>query len=217
MELTHWDSDYMIDLVIVSSGRTAELKAMTQKCIDSFHATCLGRVIVVGEYPVQYRGAVTIQQSKPFNYNRCLNDGFKLTTMNWVCFANNDVEFMEGWSDCIKSGYRSISCLNPGWPFHKGMRGVVEGYRVGYELTGWCLILDRSVMERIGGFPTDVAFWMSDNLYGDILQHYKIKHALVSDCKVSHHPSTTLLRSPNKVELTSGQQEKYNKAREKWI
>lgn len=217
MELTRWDSENMIDLVVVSSARNAMLKDMTQKCIDSFHSTCLGRVIVVEEYPVKYKGAVNITQSKPFNYNKCLNDGFKLTTMDWVCFANNDVEFIDGWADCIQSGYKSISCLNPGWKFHEGMKGVVTGYRIGYELCGWCLIVHRGVMERIGGFPTEVAFWMSDNLYGDILQHYKIKHALVTTCKVKHNPSTTLLKVSNRIELTSGQQDKYDKAKQKWI
>ena len=217
MELASWDSDRMIDLVVVSSGRTKELIKMTQGCIDSFHRTCLGRVIVVDEYDVQYKNAETIPQFKPFNYNQCLNDGYQLTTMNWVCFANNDVEFMPGWANCIDSGYKSISCLNLGWKFHEGIKGMVEGYRIGYELCGWCLILHRGVMERIGGFPEEVSFWKSDDLYADVLKHHRIKHALDCRCKVKHLTSVTLMKSKDKHELTDGQVEKYERAKEKWI
>jgi GT2 family glycosyltransferase len=216
MELISWDSGRMIDLVVVSSGRTKELISMTQGCIDSFHRTCLGRVIVVGEHPIKYLGAMTIPQYKPFNYNQSLNDGFRLTTMDWICFANNDVTFLPDWSNCIDSGYKSISCLNPGWRFHEGMKGVVEGYRIGYELCGWCLILHRGVMERIGGFPTDVDFWHSDDLYADVLRKYGIKHCLDARCSVRHNASTTLLKSKDKIELTMGQEDKYKKAKEKW-
>jgi hypothetical protein len=217
MEMIRWDSGHLIDLIIVSSGRTKELISMTQNCIDSFHKTCLGRVIVVGEFPIEYHGATTIPQDKPFNYNQSLNKGFLLTSADWVCFSNNDVEFLGNWADCIDHGYKSLSCLNPGWKFHEGMKGIVEGYRIGYELCGWCLILHRGVMERIGGFPEEVRFWKSDDLYADILKHYKIKHALISSCKIKHNPSTTLLQSGKLKELTTGQEEKYQKAKEKWI
>lgn len=216
MEMIRWDSDRMIDLVVVSSGRTKALRDMTQHCIDTFHATSLGRVIVMEEYPIEYRGAKTVRQSKPFNYNRTLNEGMKYTSMDWICFSNNDVEFLEGWSTIVDHGYLSLSPLNPGWKFHENMKGVVEGYRIGYELCGWCLIVHRGVLERIGGFPEDVSFWMSDNLYADVLKHFKIKHALVADCRVKHNPSTTLLQSSNLKELTTGQQEQYEKAKKKW-
>ena len=216
MDLVRWASENLIDLVVVSSGRTPELVHMTQGCIDSFHKTCLGRVFVVGEYPIKYRNARTILQQKPFNYNQSLNDGFKLTTTDWVCFANNDVQFLDGWASCISHGYKSVSCLNPGWRFHEGMTGVKEGYRIGYELCGWCLIVHRGIIELIGGFPEDVRFWKSDDLYADVLKHYGIKHALISNCKVKHNPSITLLKSKDLKELTSGQEKNYLKAKEKW-
>lgn len=216
MDLVRWDSGHLIDLVIVSSGRTKEYIRMTQNCINSFHKTCLGRVFVVEDEDVKYKCATVIPQQKPFNYNQCLNDGFKLTTTDWVCFANNDVEFIDGWAFCIDHGYKSVSCLNPGWRFHEGMNGVVEGYRIGYELCGWCLIVHRGIIELIGGFPEDVKFWHSDDLYAEVLKHYGIKHALVSNCKVKHNPSTTLLRSKDLKELTQGQNKDYLKAKEKW-
>jgi hypothetical protein len=133
-----------------------------------------------------------------------------------VCFANNDVQFLDGWASCISHGYKSVSCLNPGWLFHQGMNGVQEGYRIGYELCGWCLIVHRGIIELIGGFPEDVRFWKSDDLYADVLKHYGIKHALISNCKVKHNPSTTLLKSKDLKELTSGQEKNYLKAKEKW-
>jgi len=206
----------MIDLVVVSSGRTPELIEMTRNCIASFQHTCTGKIVVVEEYPVRYDARV-IAQSKPFNYNQCLNDGMDCTTADWVCFANNDVVFMDGWAKIIEYGYESVSPFCPGWFKHKGYTGLNEGYSIGIELCGWCIVANRHMIRRIGGFPTGVDFWLSDNLYADVLIHHGIKHAMIGDCHVKHVPSRTLIGHPNQTLYTSGQVSKYNEARKQWI
>jgi len=171
---------------------------------------------MVEEFSVKYK-AMVIQQRKPFNYNQCLNDGFKCSKAEWVCFANNDTEFLPGWDKIIEYGYDSVSPLNPSWFKQAGMSGVCEGYEVGKHICGWCIVVKSTVLKKIGGFPDDVECWMSDNLYADVLQYYGIKHALITDCKVRHTPSTTLLQSKNIAYLTDGQEKIYQEARKKWI
>ena len=209
-----------IDLVVVSNGRSPELIDMTQRCIDSFHRTTktICHVVCVEKYPIGYAGATVVNQPEPFCYNKCLNEGYKYTDARWICFANNDVIFMEGWDDIIHYGYDSVSPLNPGWFLHtEPDSGAKEGYEIGKHVCGWCLVVKRSVMEKIGGFPEGVDFFYSDNLYADVLRYHGIKHALVTNCRVSHKPSTTLYGS-SEFEYFVGtvQENKYKKAKEKW-
>jgi len=206
----------MIDLVLVSNTQNDAIRAMTQRCIDSFRKTCIGNVIVVEETDRKYQ-AKMVRQPYPFNYNRCLNEGAKQSKAQWICFANNDCEFLPGWDKIIEYGYDSVSPLNPGWFKQAGLTGVAEGYEVGIHVCGWCIIVKRSVLNRIGGFPEDVEFWYSDNLYADVLRYYGIKHALITHCQVRHTPSVSLLQSKDLAYLTDGQTGKYEVARKKWV
>ena len=80
------------------------------------------------------------------------------------------------------------------------MSGVVffGGLKVGYEvgikgqLLGWCIIMDRVVMEKIGEFDCPVNFWYSDNVYAEQLKAAGIKHALVGNSRVRHFTSRSL-------------------------
>jgi GT2 family glycosyltransferase len=80
------------------------------------------------------------------------------------------------------------------------------------------LVVKRSVINKIGGFPEDVDFFYSDNLYADVLRYHGIKHALISSCMVSHKPSTTLYWSKDfEYFVGTVQENKYKIAREKWL
>jgi len=203
----------MIDLVVVSKGSSPTFIKMTQQCLDSFR---WGKKVVLEETTATYHDATTIKQPIPFNYNHCLNEGLKHCEAEWVCFSNNDVEFLDGFEKIISYPYESMSPKNPIWGRHKDIDGVQEGYNVGLELCGWCIVAKKEMIERIGGFPEDVSFWCSDNLYGDVLIHLGIIHALIGDCHAIHNPSRTLFSSPNLGNLTHGQAVIYNEVKKKW-
>lgn len=210
----------MIDLVIVSDAKSGTYKDMTQRCIDSFRTTTSGGIVVVEKQDVDYHGCVVVSQPKRFNYNECLNIGFLLTTADYICFANNDVEFLDGWDCMLDYDYDSMSPINPGWQFHTQFNNCtdpIEGYGIGSTLTGWCILAKRLTIERIGGFDTDVEFWCSDNIYADQLSYHGLSHALIPQSNVRHITSRTLFGSENIGELTRNQAEKYLKAKQKYV
>ena len=139
-----------------------------------------------------------------FNYNKCLNLGFSVCKSKYVAFCNNDLHFGQDWAkNAVSAGYLSVS------PTAKHIfKGVREGYAVGSsrkkqgQILGWCIIVDRIVMERIGGFDTPVKFWYSDNVYAEQLKAVGIKHALVGSSKVKHFTS----RSLNNARVVKGKE-----------
>jgi hypothetical protein len=206
-----------MDLVIVSDAYNPELSRLTQNCIDSFRSTCGGKIVVVEKQNKDYAGCVVLPQSQPFCYNACLNDGFLHTESDWVCFANNDVEFLPNWAELTKYDFDSMSPLNVVWQHHKNIKGEpIRGYGVGVILTGWCIIAKRKTIEDIGGFDTGVSFWFSDNIYSDQLIYHGKTHALVPESHIKHIASKTLFRSKDIAELTHGQLSKFEQAIKKY-
>ena len=94
----------MIDVILISHGATKELQTITQNAVD----TCGKHNIIVVEThsKIKYKNCNTvynIQTPKEFNYNKTLNEAFKLTRSEYVFFGNNDLQFTEGWAEeCIK-------------------------------------------------------------------------------------------------------------------
>jgi len=104
----------IVDVVMLSDGKTLELRQMTQNAIDSIHASnCSGIVFNVtvfekqfgiapsgqtvvfvcpelGQYAGYFR-ATTYLQVGEFNYNRYMNEGTRMGSAEWVVWANNDI------------------------------------------------------------------------------------------------------------------------------
>jgi hypothetical protein len=129
-----------------------------------------------------------------FNYNKCLNLGFSVCESKYVAFCNNDLHFENSWARnavaAIEQGYLSVSPT----PKHT-FNGVKQGYKVGQHILGWCIIVDRVVMDMIGGFDQPVNFWYSDNVYAEQIKAAGIQHALVGNSRVKHLTSATLRKA----------------------
>ena len=82
-----------MEVVIISDAKNPYLRGLTEQAI----ATSGVRCIVVEKQPIDYENAITIHYDFDFNYNRCLNLGYRRTVDN-VCFANNDVLFGTDWT-----------------------------------------------------------------------------------------------------------------------
>ena len=150
----------------------------------------VGKVIVV-EQCLTARlqpGTKMLYYDFEFNYNKCLNLGFSVCNSKYVAFCNNDLSFRDNWAkNAVAAGYLSVSPS----PKHT-FRGVIEDYKIGKQVLGWCIIVDRVVMDRIGGFDYPVNFWYSDNVYAEQLKAAGIKHALVGNSIVRHLESQSL-------------------------
>lgn len=203
----------MIDFIIVSNAATPELAAITQLCIDSlfssdprsevdFHVTMVEstpgirwkRSWLDGEDP----NVGTIYTDGNFNYHRFLNEGYKArkTDADLLCFANNDLRFHPTWwSHMVKAiaHLPHVGSFSPICPLTQPQYGIHVntgchfGYRIRYEVSGWCLVMRKSTYIAMGGFDERFVYWYTDNDYATTLESLGIKHCLVTDSVVQHH------------------------------
>jgi GT2 family glycosyltransferase len=147
-----------------------------------------------------YNGSTVIIPNEEFNYNRFLNFGLAKTTSDWVVISNNDVMFTKNWFTKLMAFQKinpdvlSLSPYEPNWhPVHglSNDNDCYFGYRAAHEITGWCLVIHRSVIEKCKLFDETFAFWYQDNDYGKTLEFNKLKHALVVSSRVYHDNSSS--------------------------
>lgn len=138
-----------------------------------------------------------------FSYNRALNKGIAATSNEWVVLANNDLIFLDDWMTTIlvthelHPEYESFSPWNSMHNWHERIFpdnrfNLLPGYNICRELVGWCIVVKRSVLERIGPLSERCSLWYSDNIYADALIKHGVKHALVANSYVDHLTSQTI-------------------------
>lgn len=171
-----------------------------------------------------YHGSTVITPNEEFNYNRFLNIGLKYTKSDWIIIANNDVIFTSGWYTKLMDfqyknpHYLSLSPYEPNWHNNKNMLNTIshyEGYRTSFEITGWCIVINRSVVDKCNLFDEQFKFWYQDNDYAETLNYKNIPHALVTESRVYHDISRSYdtLTSQQLHEMTHAQEQIFNK---KW-
>jgi len=213
-----------IDIIILSYAQSQELKEMTIHCIDSLitskdTASINFNILVIESYKeikgYQYPYTKTIYPDEPFGYHRYMNIGIKLTSSPYVCLCNNDLNFHPGWASEILIQMTQIpdlmsasplcSIVHPelGVPLNSGIR---IGYRVGYEITGWCLFVKREIFKKIGKLDENYRFSAADHDFANTLALLNIKHALITSAVVDHGNSKTLKTQTKQRqdELTKG-------------
>jgi hypothetical protein len=196
------------DLIIVSQS-IGDLIQVTQNCIDSARRdkTDLNIIIIETAQLWNYKDVnEIIKYEGQFNYNRALNLGLKSAKNEIQILANNDIIFYDGWSsigDVMKvNNYLSACAISNDIRQHAFKRGSIayEGYKIGYELCGWCIFTDKELWKHIGQLDERHAFWYSDNVYADQLKKKGIKHALICSIEVDHIGSRTLIKQPRQLQ-----------------
>lgn len=203
-----------IDVIILSYAFNDRLRQITTNCVDSIMASendtdIIFNIIVIESYKVQgnfqYRYTKTIYPSQPFGYHRYMNIGIDMTNAPFVCLCNNDLIFHRGWASEMLNSLDQFpylvslspvsSILHPyiGIPINSGMR---LGYRIGVELTGWCLFVRRSIFQIVGKLDENYIFMGADHDYANLLAVLNLNHALITSSIVDHFDSTTLLTQP---------------------
>lgn len=193
---------------------------MTQDAINSLRASSTEykfNIIVVETENTQisYDGATVIQPNKKFNYNAFLNIGFEKCTSDYIIVANNDLIFHPNWfEEVVKAGYDSSSCYTEMYQPHLPVKGkIIPGYQTGYHLCGWCIVMKKVVLEKIGKFDEQFDFWYQDNDYSRQLEKHGLTHALIGTSWVTHlYSQSHKLISPKDLEAkTTGSQAKFDK------
>jgi hypothetical protein len=207
------------DLVMMSKASNEHLAVMTQRAINTAKYGALPRVcnvIVMEQTARQYTNATTVLAPGTFNYNAFANGGAKLGTAPWIVFANNDLQFKDGWLDAmLKRGHNVMSPYNPYYYRHANLLSDIEiGDEVGRHLSGWCFMMRRDLCEALGGLDETYPFWCADNAVMDQLREEGLQAVLVRDSVVLHDVSATLFTEPPDVqcELTWEAVGRYNEA-----
>jgi len=222
-----------IDVIILSYTKNDSILKMNNDCIDSLNSssnTHKFNIILVEtdlekEYKYSQENVKVIQPGIEFNYNKFLNIGLKECVNDWILISNNDTiyhkNFLENMlvANQFDNELLSMSPMDDTWFRHKPFDQKIHiyyGYRTSYEVTGWSILIHKSVIEKIGGFDEQFTFWYQDNDYANCLIENKIKHGLITNSKVTHLLSRShgLIEEEKNYEMTDGLGIKFN---DKWI
>lgn len=210
-----------LSIVIASYAKSSYHQQLTVKAIASAQRCGISDIVVVETMPdVSFAGVKTIAypQGQRFCYNRALNIGIKECKNKYIALCNNDLIFHSGFE---KMGqYMALNGIFSASPYtnkahsrlYKKGNHAYYGYRIGFELAGWCIVIDSEILQRIGGkIDETYDFWFSDNAYADQIKKAGIKHALLGNVVIDHVESATLKTLPNKesLHLTLEQEIKY--------
>lgn len=198
------------DVIILSFAKDDALRQVTEHCLDSLlasedRANIDFRVVVLesnAHSPAYGQpGVTTLYPDTPFNYHAYMNLGIKEGQAPFVAICNNDLSFHPGWaSELLEvfNGDPGISSASPACSLHHPRNGfalhsgVYQGYGVLREISGWCLVFRRSILDVIGELDERFYFWYADNDYALTLEAHGLKHVLVTSSVVDHLDSRTL-------------------------
>ena len=219
-----------ISCVFLANTTDLEKYGTTQRAINSLLLFCpqyeINIVIVESNKSYLSQGFIynthVITPNEEFGYNRFLNLGIEELKRiygdlsEWIIISNNDVIFTNNWLFNLlewqknHSEVLSLSPWEPNWHLKRGLDERKEfyiGYRTSFEITGWCLVIHKSVITKCNLFDPIFRFWYQDNDYALTLKKYNIIHALVVNSRVYHMVSAShdTINKDNKYKMTEGQ------------
>lgn len=196
----------IIDVIMLTNTNNDFFYEMTKETIDSLinsETEHIFNIILIesnneSEYVYNYNNLQLVKSNlSEFNYNTSLNIGLSYSTNHWVIFSNNDIIYTKGWlSEILKTNEFKMNELVSFSPYNpnsvkndKIIEGqtVYMGYRAYFEVCGWCILTNKSVLEKIGGkFDETFPFWYQDNDYAILLNRQGIPHFLVTTAIAYH-------------------------------
>lgn len=212
-----------IDVIILSYAKNDEIISMNNNCINSINSSTenikfnifLIETDSTRKFKYTQENVKVIQPGIEFNYNKFLNIGLKKCKNDWILISNNDTIYHKGFIEKMFDAYNfdneilSMSPMDDDWKWHKTFDKNIDvfyGYRTSFEVAGWSILINKSVFEKIGEFDEQFSFWYQDNDYANSLIKNNIKHALVTNSKVTHLVSKShdLIEQEKVFEMTGG-------------
>lgn len=204
-----------IDIIILSYAKTQQLLELTQRTIDSCHASETDikfNILVIEQVKgVMYANCKTMHVTGGFNYNAFLNIGLTYTTNQYAVLCNNDLVFGKGWAGELIGAmmFNDLLSASPYCPITHGKNShysqgdaVNFGNLLHHHVAGFCIAINRDILKKIGKLNEDYPFWFADNAYCEQLKAHGIKHARIKASEVTHLGSNTLNTMDNKDALT---------------
>lgn len=199
-----------VSVIILSKTITKKIFDTTINCIKSlqdsenFKKGDLEIILIESnaKFATQFtypKEVTVILPKQPFGFHAFLNIGIKASNKKFIALCNNDLIFHKNWFTEIlivaseRKDILSFSPIDPRKELDTFQGNFVEGYKVTQHIKGWCLVCKKELFEIYGVLDTQFKFYYSDNDYALSLIYYNIKHAVVSNSKVTHlHKVTTV-------------------------
>ncbi len=215
----------IIDAIVLSKTSDINHYGVTCRTINSLQASVdwSGKITIVESMPLQhvkengyiYNNCNLITPEIEFNYNKFLNIGISSSSADWFLLCNNDIYFYKNWFVEMKKAVNlnkdilSFSPVSPTWHLHQGAEGdCIEGYQVSKHICGWCILVNRDVINKCELFDENFKFWYQDDDYSFTLQKNNIKHGLVPGSRVEHYVSKSYdLLGETEMYMTHGQRQ----------
>lgn len=152
------------------------------------------------------RNLKLVSNTENLGWIGAVNQGIKLVPeeSEFICLLNNDVELPENFSEKIFPHFEEeVGAVGPVGNNTSGMHDYnLQGYPPHHKvkmLIGYCLVVRKSIVDKIGGLDPIFGWGLSDDLDFS-LRIRKIGFDLViaRDCRVFHHGSKGVaLKYPN--------------------
>ena len=220
-----------IDVIILSNALNNNLRAITTECIKSLYLSerdiTFNTIVLEQQEFIDYshinNNVETHTILSSFNYNRFMNYGIEQGHYKYVALCNSDLVFSKGWASAIIGAMEENAILSasPFCPWSQGKRRyssdnkefpeIAYGYRIGYEMSGWCIVINRVLLGIIGRLNEEFPFWYADNAYCEQLKQKNIQHALIKNSIVTHLGSKTLdtLQEHHRTSYTTAEQKRW--------
>lgn len=205
-------TDKDITVAIISNAKNKRLHEITLSCIESIKKTSDARIVIYESSDVKYSDET--KKVDYFNYNMICNRAVNNSDTDLIVLANNDLLFMQGWTNLLKyvnAGFLVCSPISPGDARQERLKEFETGYICGRHFSGWCFLIHKKAWKDIGGFDEDFHFWCADNAIIEQLKAKEITPLIDPESKVKHLVSQTLITETNIDELTKQQVKRFNK------
>lgn len=219
-----------VDVIMLSYTANAQIYEMTCKAISTLRQSekninfNIFLVETNKNFEKEYSGYdahVIIPHEEKFNYNRFVNIALELCKSDWVVISNNDVEFTPEWFTVAKKEMDE-NAIDSASPYCKENfdlmaqpepESIYYGYETGKQVWGYCLIINRRVINLIGKFDEQFVFWYQDDDYGRQLMKYGIRHACIKSSQVNHliSKSHDLIPADQREKYTHGMKQIFEK------
>ena len=217
------------DLVLLSWNHLEQTQPCLESLFQSTTVPCRLLIVDNGSEPdvraflagVKPRGAIRevalLQHETNEGFPRGMNRGIRESRAPFVCLLNNDLRFTAGWLEemlAVARAHPDIGVMNPGssnfgnWP----PRGVsMEEHALAMRrrhagvytevgmCIGFCMLVRREVIDRIGGLTEEVErIFFEDEDYSMRAQQAGFRCVVAEGAYVHHAEHQTLRPSPER-------------------
>ena len=191
-----------VDVVILSWAKTAQLKQITDKGIETLlksekeENVKFNVFLLEGNIQSKYvlpENVRVVYMADKFGYHKFMNVGRKMGNAKYVVLCNNDLRFQRNWASNIIREMEADEELLSACPVEPVVNMLTKHFtneKYGYEtrkfINGWCIFQRRDIYDIIGDLDENFIFWCCDDEYGMTLEKHNVKHALIKTSIVNH-------------------------------